>query len=121
LREIAAAIIAEGYCVIVDATFLHAAQRLKFLELADATALPCVIVDCVAPEAVLRERIVKRENDPSEANLQVLEQQFRDQQPIGSAEAKRARVVEVTAGGVSDEQVNRIRALLLSSRSADPR
>jgi len=114
LREIAAAIIAEGYYAIVDATFLHAAQRLKFLELADATALPCVIVDCVAPEAVLRERIVKRKNDPSEANLQVLEQQIRHQQPIGNTELERAQVVEVTAGGVSDEQVNRIRALLVS-------
>jgi hypothetical protein len=114
LREIAGTITAEGFFVIVDATFLGAAQRLKFLELAGTTALPCVIVDCVAPAAVLRERIVKRANDPSEANLQVLEQQIRSQQPISSTEAERAQVVEVTAGGVSGEQLDRIRSLLVS-------
>jgi hypothetical protein len=121
LRELAAKIISAGFCVIVDATFLQRQQRQVLLELADSGQCACVVVDCNAPTDELRRRIRQRQNDPSEANLQVLEQQFRDQQPIGSAEAKRARVVEVTAGGVSDEQVNRIRALLLSSRSADPR
>ena len=114
LREIAATIIAEGFYVIVDATFLRAAQRLKFLELAGARPLPCVIVDCVAPEAVLRERIVNRANDPSEANLQVLEQQIRTQQPISATEAERARVVEVTTGGINGGQIDRIRSLLIN-------
>ncbi|MCP4470991.1 MAG: AAA family ATPase [Gammaproteobacteria bacterium] len=112
LGEIAATIISADYCVIVDATFLREAQRRRMLELESATPCARIIVVCDAPEAVLRKRIEERENDPSEANLQVLEQQTRKREPISAAEAKLAAIVRVGADGIDNSQIDEIRALL---------
>jgi len=114
LEEIAATIVAADYCVIVDATFLKEAQRRQMLELESAAPFARIIVDCDAPEAVLRKRISDRENDPSEANLQVLEQQIRNHEPISAAEARLATIVKVGANGIDSNQIDRIRALLAS-------
>jgi len=112
LEEIATTIIAADYCVIVDATFLKEAQRRQMLELESAAPHARIIVDCDAPEAVLRKRIEERENDPSEANLQVLEQQISNREPVSTAEAKLASIVRVGADGIDSDQVDNIRALL---------
>jgi len=112
LRQIAARIIAANFCVIVDATFLQEADRRHFLELESATPGARVIVVCEAPDAVLRERISARENDPSEANLQVLERQIKSRQTISDKEAGMAGVVNIGADGLGSEQIEQIRTLL---------
>ena len=114
MREIAATIIAANFCVILDATFLQETDRRKMLEL--ETALPCarVIVNCEAPEAILRERISARENDPSEANLQILERQIQARQPISIEESGMATVVNIGADGPGNAQIEQIRALLIN-------
>jgi len=114
MREIAATIIAANFCVILDATFLQETDRRKMLEL--ETALPCarVIVNCEAPEAILRERIIARENDPSEANLQILERQIQARQPISIEESGMATVVNIGADGPGSAQIEQIRALLIN-------
>ncbi|MCP4765216.1 MAG: AAA family ATPase [Gammaproteobacteria bacterium] len=112
LEQVAATIIAADYCVIVDATFLREAQRRQMLELESATPCARIVVVCDAPEAVLRKRIEERENDPSEANLQVLEQQIRQHEPISAEEEELASVVKIGANGIDSSQVDRIRALL---------
>jgi hypothetical protein len=114
MREIAATIIAANFCVILDATFLQETDRRKMLEL--ETALPCarVIVNCEAPEAILRERIIARENDPSEANLQILERQIQARQPISIEESGMATVVDIGADGPGNAQIEQIKALLIN-------
>jgi aminoglycoside phosphotransferase family enzyme/predicted kinase len=114
MREIAATIIAANFCVILDATFLQEAERRKILKL--ETALPCtrVIVNCEAPEAILRERIIARENDPSEANLQILERQIQTRQPISIEESGMATVVNIGADGPGNAQIEEIKALLIN-------
>jgi predicted kinase len=71
-----------------------------------------IIIHCEVPTAELRKRIVERENDPSEANLEVLEQQLRSQQPISEAEKKLARIVTIGSAGISTTQVQQVRDLL---------
>ncbi|MDC1287928.1 AAA family ATPase [Gammaproteobacteria bacterium] len=112
LRQIAATVIAANFCVIVDATFLKEADRRQMLELESEAPFARVIVACEAPEAVLRERIIARENDPSEANLQVLERQIKSRQTISDKEAAMADVVIIGADGLGSEQIEQIRALL---------
>jgi predicted kinase len=73
-----------------------------------------VIVNCEAPEAILRERIIARENDPSEANLQILERQIQARQPISIEESGMATVVNIGADGPSTAQIEQIRALLIN-------
>ena len=84
------------------------------LELASAQGYAGVVVDCNAPLDELRRRIMERENDPSEANLQVLERQLEQQQPVDQAEAGITGIVRVGSGGLRTDQTQRIRELLLA-------
>lgn len=78
-------IIAAGYPVIVDATFLKRAQRDAFRQLAESSGTPFGILDFVADDTTLRERILERQHrqhDASEANIAVLEHQLITQEPL---------------------------------------
>jgi uncharacterized protein len=76
LAEIADTALSAGCSVIVDAAFLEAARRDRFVELGLAAgARPAVLV-CEAPPAILRARVAARRSDPSDADLAVLEAQL---------------------------------------------
>jgi predicted kinase len=78
LVEVARDLVAAGEQVIVDAVFLNAARRAEFLQMADAVGADSVILWCDAPFEVLAERVRAREarqDDPSEAGLDVLQDQ----------------------------------------------
>jgi aminoglycoside phosphotransferase family enzyme/predicted kinase len=112
MEEIAATIIDADFTVIVDATFLLESQRRTLLELEIESMCSKIIIHCEVPAAELRKRIVERENDPSEANLEVLEQQLRSHQPFSEAEKKLARIVTTNSTGISTAQVQQIREIL---------
>lgn len=102
LRDVADSVVACGYPVVVDAAFLVRAQRDMFRQLAAARATPFLILDVTAEEAVLRARILERRrqrNDPSEADLDVLEHQLRTQEPLGADE--RAIALEIQSGAAT--------------------
>jgi aminoglycoside phosphotransferase family enzyme/predicted kinase len=89
LAELVQQIIASGYSVIVDATFLRQAERERFAVLAGDLNVPFLILNCHASHEVLRERIRKRlrsGTDASEADLAVLELQIRHAEPLSEAE-----------------------------------
>jgi hypothetical protein len=89
LADLARSVIAAGWPVIVDATFLRAAERTAFRELARELAVPAVIVSCTAPDAELRARILAREQtraDASEAGLEVLARQRDASEPASRDE-----------------------------------
>jgi aminoglycoside phosphotransferase family enzyme/predicted kinase len=78
LRDCAAAALAAGEPVIVDAAFLRSHERRSFLALARGRNAAFAIVHCHAPDAVLRDRVSARavaRNDASEAGLDVLARQ----------------------------------------------
>lgn len=108
LRQIAAKIVDAGFRVIVDATFLLQSQRRVLLELAVSRSCPCVVVDCNAPLTELRKRIVERENDPSEANLQILERQIESRRPVELAEPGISDIVSIGADGLQQVHIERI-------------
>ena len=89
LRELAVPVLAGGWHVILDATFLRRAQRDGARELAAALGLRFVILDFDADVATLRERIVRRAargGDASEADPAVLEAQLRTAEPLDADE-----------------------------------
>ena len=112
LQQLTAMITGAHFCVIVDATFLQEARRQQFLQL--QTGLDCarIIVNCEAPEETLRQRISERKNDPSEANLEVLEQQICTRQAISAEEQAMADIVNVGVDGLGGAQIDQIRKLL---------
>lgn len=98
LAGLAACALGAGESVIVDATFLARAEREHFRRLARQLALPCVIVDCAAPRAVLLRRVAARAragHDASEADAAVLMGQFSAAEPLTAEE--RAGVVALDA------------------------
>lgn len=90
LAELARGIVGAGFPVVVDAAFLKRRERAAFHELARELGVPFAILDFTAPEDVLRERVERRRQagrDASEADLAVLESQFRNRERLDDAES----------------------------------
>ena len=77
-----------GWPVILDAAFLHRAERAQALALASALSVPFSIMDCQAPAQVLRERLQARRGDASEATLKVLDELSLSAEPLTAEEFK---------------------------------
>ena len=60
----AEAALASGRGVVADATFLRAADRERLAAAARRERRPYVFVECRAPEAVVRARLLRREAEP---------------------------------------------------------
>ncbi len=87
-----------GFPTIVDATFLRRAERDAMQNLARELRVPFTILDCQAPMPLLRERVqarFERGDDPSEADVVVLEQLAARREPLSPDE--HACTIEVHA------------------------
>ncbi len=87
LLDSAVRILDAGYSVIVDAVFMHYKERELFKKMTESIQVPLVILECYADPETLRERIVQRKNDVSDADLQVLEMQRSRWQPLRKMES----------------------------------
>jgi aminoglycoside phosphotransferase family enzyme/predicted kinase len=99
LRLLARDIATSGWPVLVDATFLKTWQRRLFRELADELQLPFFIFDLQASPEKMRKRIVARHEaglDASDADVEILERQLRNDDPLSSDEM--GQVIVVDAG-----------------------
>lgn len=78
-----------GFDMIADATFLRRRHRRWFIDLAGSLGATPLIVDCGAPEEVLRARITERaarRRDASDADNAVLDHQLAHHEPLDEAE-----------------------------------
>jgi aminoglycoside phosphotransferase family enzyme/predicted kinase len=103
LQRLAGAVINAGYSVIVDATFLDRSYRDAFRKTALACGARFKILNVVADERILRERVSRRASlgsDASEATLEVLKQQLKTHDDL--SEAERPYVIEVNGGANVD-------------------
>lgn len=68
-----------GKNVVLDASFLYKSDRDRALEVAQACEVPMVILECRAPETVIKERIKKRlrEDTFSDARWETFQMQKR--------------------------------------------
>jgi len=90
LLELALQVVSAGYSVIIDAAFLKHEQRQPFQQLAERLRVGYLVLEVTAPPAVLRQRIVARKNDVSDADLAVLEHQLLHWMPLHEDELKTA-------------------------------
>lgn len=96
LESLARETVRAGYVALVDATFLKRAQRSRFRALAEALAVPFVILDVDAPVEVLQARILRRRtrtDNVSDADLGVLQAQLSAREPLDDAESEKALTV----------------------------
>lgn len=61
----AAARLGRGQSVVLDATFSQAAERKRARQVAEAAGAEFLVVHTVLPDAVVRERLARREADPA--------------------------------------------------------
>lgn len=97
LSGLARRMLPSGFPVIVDATFLHRAERNAFRGVAACAGARFLILACEAPSGVLRERILSRARsgaDASEATLEVLERQIAAREPLDAVELADAIVYD---------------------------
>lgn len=114
LAELAADLLGSGYTVIVDAAFLHGAQRARFQTLAEERGVPWIILDVHAPEQQLRTRITRRlarREGASEADLAVLESQLQHRDPLTEAEQACAVAVDTSLAPDPAGLLSRLAAL----------
>lgn len=91
-RDLARAMLAAGFPVIVDGTFLRRWQRDLMASLAAEAGVTFAIASFECDEAVLRERVAARAargDDASDAGLAVLEAQLRSHDPLAPDELSR--------------------------------
>ena len=83
LRQ-ATPLLADGGCVILDASFLHASERLRAIETARKASSRVLAVECVAPRETLVTRLARRESEGtiSDARLEIQQGQLAAREPI---------------------------------------
>ncbi|MEE4173550.1 MAG: AAA family ATPase [Xanthomonadales bacterium] len=105
LAQLSQEVLESGWSVLVDATFLRRRERDRFRALAQACGCPFAIMHCEADMAVQRARVLEREGDASEANLEVLERQQQSEEPLADAERDVIINVDTTGAPRLDELV----------------
>ena len=86
LLSLARAGLQAGYPVILDAAFLLRDERSRALALAHELDVPFSIVHCKAPTEVLRDRLLARRGDASEADTAILERLRAVAEPLSGEE-----------------------------------
>lgn len=122
LHRLADGILASGYDVLVDATFLARPRREHFEALARQHRAGFAILVLDAPLEILRERVSRRlahGGDVSEADLSVLEHQYASRQALSELELARALVIDTSRDTAMPEILDRLRQLLDTESSAD--
>jgi hypothetical protein len=97
LKCCAESALAAGCNAIVDASFLRAAQRERFRQLAMERRIPFLILSCQADTDTLHARLETRaqaRRDPSEATRAVLEHQLATAEPLTAAEQEQALMID---------------------------
>ena len=115
LAALAECVCVAGWIVIVDAAFLQRWQRRMFEDLATRLAIPWVILDCQAPEALLKARVQHRRmeaSDISDADDAVLQYQLRTTQPLEVHEREASISIEAHAHIDLQTLMNQLRSKL---------
>lgn len=115
LNQLAADILRTGYPVVLDATFLKHAQRQAAREVADATGVPYLILDCQAPDSVIAGWLAQRQAqgvDPSDATLEVVQAQQAGREALDNDELAHSKRVDTQDSASLDALVANIRQRL---------
>lgn len=122
LAALARLILQAGYHVMVDATFLQAKQRQYFQKLAETTGAGYLILDCRAPEQELQARIdnrLKQDFEPSEATLEVLQQQVRAAEDLSVIEMEKAVIFDADSLARFNEFMSKMMIKMSSCKAGE--
>jgi aminoglycoside phosphotransferase family enzyme/predicted kinase len=109
---------------IVDAAFLHAADRRLFRDLAARRGVRFIILSCTAPQDVLMRRVAERRErhaDPSEAGVAVLEKQLQHFEPIDAGELAQTVTINTVEPDALQAALGAIAQSAFATRPPPPR
>ncbi|MGQ4647569.1 AAA family ATPase [Lyngbya aestuarii] len=86
LLELGIKLASLGFPVILDAKYDRLSLRREAIAKANNHSLPVQIICCTAPQEVLRDRLLSRTGDVSDATADLLEQQKAASEPFTEAE-----------------------------------
>src|SRR5690606_11870488 len=89
LHTLAEAALNAGFSVVIDATYLKQEQRQAAWQVAEATGVPFLIIDCEAADAVIEQWLAQRQaegSDPSDATMEVVKAQQASREPLSESE-----------------------------------
>ncbi|TBU95795.1 AAA family ATPase [Stutzerimonas kirkiae] len=112
LHQLATMALNAGFPVVIDATYLQQAQRHAAWQIAEATGVPFLIVDCHAPVPVIEQWLAQRQQqggDPSDATLSVIKAQQAAREPLTKEELANSRHVDTPDAASLDSLVTAIR------------
>lgn len=115
LHELAGIVLRAGFPVVIDATYLKREQRDAAANVAEATGVPCLILDCTAPDAVIEGWLAHRKTlgtDPSDATMDVVKLQQSSREALGEDELLRTKRVETHNSASLDSLIADIRQRL---------
>lgn len=85
-----------GWTVILDAKYDQEAARTKAIAKSKEHQLAIEIIYCTAPEAILRDRLLARTDDVSDATADLLNQQKAATEPFTEAEKLLLKTIDTT-------------------------
>ena len=109
LAEIARTALRARVSIVVDAAFLESDRRQAFIDMAGECGGRAVVLACEAPPGILRERVLARRNDPSDAGLEVLEAQLAQGIELAPRETPYRIAVDTSADPDLDALIARLR------------
>jgi predicted kinase len=96
LLDLAIRIANQGWTVILDAKYDREATRTKAIAQSKNHQLPLEIIHCHAPESILRDRLLARTDDISDATADLLNQQKAATEPFTEAEKLLLKTIDTS-------------------------
>lgn len=96
LLELGKMLVSEGYSVILDAKYDRHRWRDPAIDYACSNNIPLWIIHCSAPMEVLRDRILQRTKDISDATVDLLAQQRATAEPFSELERAYVTTIDTT-------------------------
>ncbi len=97
LGVLATQVLAAGYPVVIDATYLKRPQRRAVQSLIEEQCAPYVIIHCQAPLDTIERWIAERAekgDDPSDATIEVVKRQLASLEPLSTEEQQHCLIVQ---------------------------
>jgi uncharacterized protein len=96
LLELGIMLASAGFPVILDAKYDRVALRQDAIAQSQSHHLPLQILHCTAPEAVLRDRLLSRTGDITDATADLLASQLAAAEPFTEAEQAYVKTLDTT-------------------------
>ena len=112
LHQLADVALHAGFPVVIDATYLKRAQRQAACDVAEASGVPFLILDCAAPEEIIAGWLEQRKAadlDPSDATLDVVHAQQTSREALSDEELTHSKRVDTHESASLDSLIERIR------------